>query len=193
MYFFQPALLTLCGLMAADGTLFSFTRKRQLCFVALFLLTLCASAMGEGVWENFTVFPAALVLMLGTMAMASGRWERILLSGLFGGIAAWKLADMFPLFFELALLGGLALSLFTLLYCKSLEERFCACALGGIVYELCFCLQEYFLFTYCRIRLGSSGGLSISTMSMCAVTAAYLLHAILLANKPEKQALFKTL
>lgn len=178
--------------MAAGGTLFQITRKRRLCFAALFLLTLCASAIGEGIWENFTVFPAAVVLMLGTMVMTRGHWERILLSGLFGGVAAWKLADMFPLFFEPALLGGLALSLFALLYCKRLEERFSACALGGIVYELCFCLQEYFLFTYCRIRLGSFGGLSISAMSLCTVTVEYLLHTVLLANKSEKQALFKT-
>lgn len=190
MYFYQPALVTLAVFLIAGGELYSVSPKRCRYFAALFLLTLVVSAIGEVEGETITIFPAALVLLAGSLAAVGGHWERALLSGLFGGIAAWKLVDMFPLFFEPALLSGLALSLFTLLYCKRMEERFCACALGGIAYELSFCLQEYFLFSFCRFRLGSLNGLSVSAMGLLAVSAACLLTN-LLKNNPENQAFFK--
>jgi hypothetical protein len=60
-----------------------------------------------------------------------------------------------------------------LLYVRDIPGRLCACALGGIVCELGFCLQEYFLFTYARWRIGSALGLSISAFSMCLVYGVY--------------------
>lgn len=192
MYFFQPCLLTLLIFLLVDMELFAFSKRQRRYFTILLLFVLGLSAIGELEWENFTLFPAGVVLLAGTGIRARKHWERILLSGLFGGIAAWKVTDLFPLFFEPALLSGLALGLFTLLYCRGTEERFCACALGGIAYELGFCLQEYFLFSYCRLRLGSLSGLSISAMGLCVVAACYPFSRLLLGNKQEKQALFET-
>lgn len=158
--------------------------------MALFLLTLVVSAIGEVEGEEITIFPAALVLLAGSLVAMGKHWERVLLSGLFGGVAAWKIADLFLPFFEPALLSGLALSLFVILYCKSMEERFCACALGGIAYELSFCLQEYFLFSFCHLRFGSLDGLSVSAMSLLTVSAACLLAKLLKKNS-ENQAIFE--
>lgn len=192
MYFFQPCLLTLLAFLLADKELLAFSKGQRRYFIALLLFVLGLSVLGEWEWENFTLFPAGVVLLVGTGIGARKHWERILLSGLFGGIAAWKVADLYPLFFEPALLSGLALGVFVLLYCKGTEERFCACALGGIAYELGFCLQEYFLFTYCRFRLGSFNGLSVSTMGLWVVMVEYLTRKFLVRNKQEKQALFET-
>lgn len=191
MYFYQPALITLVAFLIAGGELYSISLKRRRYFVTLFLLTLVASAIGKVEGEGSTIFPAALVLLAGSFLTLRSHWERVLLAGLFGGVAAWKLADLLPLFFEPALLSGLALSLFVLLYCKRIEERFCACALGGIAYELSFCLQEYFLFSYCHLRLGSLEGLSVSAMSLLTVSAACLFTKTLGIKKPENQVFFE--
>lgn len=191
MYFYQPALMTLVAFLIAGGELHSISPKQRRYFATLFLLTLIVSAIGKVKGEGSTIFPAALVLLAGSFLTLRGHWERVLLSGLFGGVAAWKLADLLPLFFEPALLSGLALSLFVLLYCKRIEERFCACALGGIAYELSFCLQEYFLFSYCHLRLGSLEGLSVSAMSLLTVGATCLLTKILGTKSPENQVFFE--
>lgn len=191
MYFYQPAFITLVAFLTAGGELYPISLKRRRYFVTLFLLTLVISAIGKVEGEEITIFPAALVLLVGSFLTLRRHWERVLLSGLFGGVAAWKIADLFPLLFEPALLSGLVLSLFVLLYCKTMEERFCACALGGIAYELSFCLQEYFLFSYCRLRLGSFNGLSISTAGLCFVIMNSLFSGYLARKKQEKQALFE--
>lgn len=191
MYFYQPALITLAAFLTAGGELYSIFPKRRRYFATLFLLTLVMSAIGKVEGEEITIFPAALVLLVGSFLTLRRHWERVLLSGLFGGVAAWKLADLFPLLFEPALLSGLALGLFVLLYCKTAEECFCACALGGIAYELSFCLQEYFLFSYCRLRLGSFNGLSISTVGLCVAIMNCLFSGYLVRKKQEKQALFE--
>lgn len=183
MFFYQPALFAGIVFMAAG--LLPFSKKKRLYYGALFLLTLMLSFWGELKWENVTLFPAALLLMIGTAIPVKGHWERVLLSGLFGGVAAWKLTDWVPLFFEPALPGGLALILFVWLYCKGAEERFCACALGGITYELSFCLQEYFLFSYCRVRLGSPNGVSISAMGLCFILAIHLCPQLSQTKKPQ--------
>lgn len=190
MYFYQPALITLVAFLIAGGELYSISLKRRRYFVTLFLLTLVASAIGKVEGEGSTIFPAALVLLAGSFLTLRSHWERVLLAGLFGGVAAWKLADLLPLFFEPALLSGLALSLFVLLYCRSMVERFCACALGGIAYELSFCLQEYFLFSYCHLRLGSLEGLSVSAMSLLTVSAACLLTKTLWIKKTRESGVF---
>lgn len=191
MYFYQPALITLVAFLIAGGELYSISLKRRRYFVTLFLLTLVVSAVGKVEGEGSTIFPAALVLLAGSFLTLRRHWERVLLAGLFGGVAAWKLADLLPLFFEPALLSGLGLSLFVLLYCRSIEERFSACALGGIAYELSYCLQEYFLFSYCRLRLGSFNGLSISTVGLCVAIMNCLFSGYLVRKKQEKQALFE--
>lgn len=190
MYFYQPALITLATFLTAGGDLYLVSRNRRRYFTALFLLTLVVSAIGEVEREGITIFPAALLLLVGSLFAVEKHWERVLLSGLFGGVAAWKIADLFLSFFEPALLSGLGLSLFVILYCKSVEERFCACALGGIAYELSFCLQEYFLFSYCRLRFGSLDGLSVSAMSLLTVSAGCLLTRFF-KNNPENQAFFE--
>lgn len=191
MYFFQPCLLTLLAFLAAHNDLLGLSKGQRRHYGILLVLVLVLSFAGEWKWENFTLFPATLALLAGTGIKAGKHWERILLSGLFGGVAAWKIGDTFPLVFEPALLSGLALGLFVLLYCKGVEERFCACAIGGIAYELGFCLQEYFLFSYCRWRLGSPVGLSISAMGLCTVLVGYLVKKGLMRNKQEKQAFFE--
>lgn len=183
MFFYQPALFAIIVFIAAG--LLPFSKRRRLYYGGLFLLALGLSFLGELKWENVTLFPAALLLLIGTAIPVKGHWERVLLSGLFGGIAAWKLTDWMPLFFEPALLGGVALILFVWLYSKGEEERFCACALGGVVYELSFCLQEYFLFSYCRVRLGSPGGVSSSAMGFCFIFAICLCRQISQAKKPQ--------
>lgn len=191
LYFFQPALLVLILFSLIVPDLLPLSKRSCVYYGVLFLLVLCFSAIGEWAMENATLFPAALLLLIGTMAKVRSHWERILLSSLFGGIAAWKIADLFPLFFEPALLSGLALTVFVMLYCRGMEERFCACALGGLAYEFSFCLQEYFLFTYCKIRFGSLDGLSISAMSLCVVMGVGILHSFRLSKKNATWAFFK--
>lgn len=170
MYLYQPALLALTAWTAAG--LFPLSRKRRALYTAMFLLTLAASFLRVEK-PNWALFPAALLLLAGSAGFCWGHWSRILLAGVFGGAAAWRLTDLFPLCLEGALPGSLCLCLFVLLYVRDIPGRLCACALGGIVCELGFCLQEYFLFTYARWRIGSALGLSISAFSMCLVYGVY--------------------
>lgn len=170
MYLYQPALLALTAWMAAG--LFPLSRKRRALYTAMFLLTLAASFLRVEK-PNWALFPAALLLLAGSAGFCRGHWFRILLAGVFGGAAAWRLTDLFPLCQEGALPGSLCLCLFVLLYVRDIPGRLCACALGGVVCELGFCLQEYFLFTYARWRIGSALGLSISAFSMCLVYGVY--------------------
>ena len=55
-------------------------------------------------------------------------------------------------------------------FCRDRDDRFLACAIGSLLFELFFCLREYMLFSFCVVRLGSREALSLSTSSICLYT-----------------------
>ena len=124
-------------------------------------------------WEiSFTriwIYPAALLL---PMICLFGRsrtvaWAQTVTAGLLGSLLSWKAADAWPLLPGLTLLCAMLMLAPVLLLCRVGEDRGLACALGGLLYELFFCLREYMLFSFCVVRLGSREGLSLGALSVC--------------------------
>ena len=88
-------------------------------------------------------------------------------ASIMGGLLCWKVADTWPLFYGSILVCGAMLLIPICFMCRNREDRLLACAVGGLVFELFFCLREYVLFSYCEIRMGSREGLNLSTVTIC--------------------------
>lgn len=135
----------------------------------LFPLLVLAASNREFSYTNIALFPAALLLpflfLLGRIREI--HWTEVLAAALLGGLLSWKAADAWPLLTGLTGLCAALLLLPGALLCREREDRLLVCALGGIIFELFFCLRESLLFSYCVLRLGSRAGLDLSAASIC--------------------------
>ncbi len=165
MYLYQPCLLTMVlyawGFAQTDG-------KRRWLRVSAPLVVLALSE-----WELFYTqiwfYPAAMLLPLIYLfgRIRTLAWAEVLTASVLGGLLCWKAADRWPLFLGLPLLCAALLLIPIMLLCQKRDDRFLACALGGLLFELFFCLREHMLFSFCVVRLGSREGLSLSASSIC--------------------------
>ena len=147
MYLYQPCLLALAlYFWAFDGA----DRRTPWLRVLFPLLLLALSELGS-TFTYMSFYPAALLLPL---PFAAGRargvaWAEVLAAGLLGAILSWKAADAWPLFDGLVPLCAALLLIPVAVLCRDREDRWLACALGGLFFELLFCLREYTLFSSC--------------------------------------------
>ncbi len=168
MYLYQPCLLTMTLYAWGFET---FGRRSRYLHMAFPLLLLAVSG-----WElSFTrleVYPAALLLpfayCLGRVRSVSR--AEVLTSSFIGGLICWKIGDRWPLFWGTYPLCSASLLILAAFFCSDREDRFLACAIGSLLFELFFCLREYMLFSFCVVRLGSREALSLSASSICLYT-----------------------
>ena len=119
-----------------------------------------------------SLYPAAMLLPLPLIHLRSrsSAWAEVLTASLLGGFLCWKMMDAWPLVPGVNLLSSTLLLIPTALLCRSREDRPLACALGGLIFELFFCLREYTLFSFCVIRLGSRQSLALTSTALCLLT-----------------------
>lgn len=163
MYLYQPCLLALSLCVWAFGE-----RGRNRWFRILFPLLILAVSEGELSFSRLWIYPASLLLVLYLLRKPhTVAWEEVLTASILGGAFAWKAADAWPLLRVLPLLCALLMLAPIFLLCRGREDRLLSCALGGILFELFFCIKEQLLFSYSVIRLGSRDSLSLSTAAIC--------------------------
>ena len=165
MYLYQPCLLT----MALFHWAFDETKGKQHVFLFLFPLTILVLSELELPFQDFRIYPSALLLPIGLLIDSRGSvcWEETLTASLIGGLLCWKAADLWPLFPGIIPLCGALMLVPVMLLCREGRDRLLACALGSLLFELFFCLKEHMLFSYCFIRLGSRDSLSLGAVALC--------------------------
>ncbi|MBR0207120.1 MAG: hypothetical protein IJQ45_10315 [Clostridia bacterium] len=165
MYLYQPCLLilSLCAWAFCDKN--DGRRWRKI----LFPLGILAISWWELRFARITVYPAALLLLIPFLPLGRrfAAWAEVLTAALIGGFLSWKAADTWPLFAGMTLLSAVLLYIATIPLCRDGMDRRLACALGGLFYELFFCLKEYTLFAFCVIRLCSRESLSLTAAALC--------------------------
>ena len=131
-------------------------------------VVLCISEW-ELYFTRFYVYPASVLMATILLFEKKGplAWAEVLTGALLGGLLCWKVADSWPLMPGLPLLCAALLLVPVVPLCQNREDRFLAIGLGGLFFELFFCLREYMLFSFCVIRLGSREALSLSAASLC--------------------------
>ncbi len=159
MYPYQPCLLAL-SLYA-----WAFDKRK---IGMLFPLVVLFLSEWEIFFTNLSIYPSALLLVLFLLRKPStDNWAETLTASLLGGLMCWKAADAWPLVPGSTLLYGACMALIVTVVCRKRADRLLAFALGGLLFELFFCLREYMLFSYCRLRLGSRNALDLSAASIC--------------------------
>lgn len=162
MYLYQPCLISMALFAWANKQ-----DKRWLPRVLSFLILLAVSGF-EWDLEWIRLYPAAVllppILLLDWPHQVN--WAEVLTASMLGGLICWKVADAWPLLSLLEPLCAALLTIPILLICRNREDRSIACAVGGLVFELFFCVREYMLFSFCVIRLGSHDSFSLSTAAI---------------------------
>lgn len=181
MYLYQPCLMTLALYEWACNA--SDTKKHRMnAFLYIFLLTVSEL---ELTFTHVELYPASLLF---PFLFVFGRdnpvaWPEVLTAGLLGGMICWKVADIWPLYGGLLFLCAMMLLISAQLICRNREDRLLSCAMGGLVFELFFCIREHMLFSFCVIRLGSRNGLSVTALTLCLYTLLEELSRLLLPKK----------
>ena len=185
LYLYQPCLLSLSLFSCA----FFEPKTEKPAAKSLWYLGILAVSELELTFSNVKLYPAALLLslLLGIGRARRIAWSEVLTASVLSGLICWKVSDVCPLFPSLTLLCALMLMIPILLICREREDRFLGCAIGGLFYELFFCLREYLLFSFCVIRLGSRDGLSITA---AAHLMYIMLDELLCLVQPNKLARF---
>ena len=165
MYLYQPCLLS----MALYEWAFCGSHMKYRWIWLLLPPAILAVSELELTGMSICVYPAGLLFPLLFLldGMCAGGPADVLAASILGGMLCWKAADAWPLFPLIqAVCAVLLLGTATLL-CRDRAKRSLACALGGLFFELFFCLREYTLFSFCVIRLGSRESLSLGAASVC--------------------------
>lgn len=120
-------------------------------------------------YERVEIYPAALLLpaRYGAGRARTVSWAEVLTAAILGGLICWKVGDAWPLMPALKLLCSVLLLIPALIVCRKRADRLLACALGSLLLELCACLREYMLFSFCVVRLGSREALSLAAAALC--------------------------
>ena len=177
MYLYQPCLL----ILALYAWAFEPVEREGRRLRALFPLALLAVSELELTFARIMIYPAALLLPVLFLLKRDRTvaWAEVLTASLLGGFLCWKAADSWPLFPGLTFLCGILLLAATVLLCRQRGDRLLACAIGGLFFELFFCLREYTLFSFCVIRMGSRDGLSLAASTHCLYAVLeQLCHAL---------------
>lgn len=165
MYLYQPCLLTLSLYAWAFDEQTGWRRWLSILFPLIILLL----SEWELAYATITIYPAALLLPIVFVIRKAQRaaLAETLCACILGGLVSWMSADAWPLLPGLTILCAALLLSPVLLLCRNREDRRLACAFGGLVFELFFCLKEYLLFSYAVVRLGSREGLSVTAAGLC--------------------------
>lgn len=167
LYLYQPCLLTLFLYAWA----FEETRSRRHWLRILFPLAVLLLSGWELQFTRISIYPAAMLLPVryAVRKVPAAAWTEVLCAAILGGLLCWKAADAWPLLPGLGVLCGALMMIPVCLLCRGREDRFLACALGGLCFELFFCIKEYLLFSYAIVRLGSREGLSVASAALCCL------------------------
>ena len=181
MYLYQPALLSL---VLYDWA-FDRSGRRSRWFRSLFFLLVLIVSPRELDFERVWLYPAALLLPFAWILhrVRIVAWAEVFTASLLGGLVGWKAADLWPLFSGIELLCSALLLIPVMLLCRNKEDRCLSCALGGLFFELFFCLREYILFSFCVIRVGSRASLSLSTAALCLSAVLEQRHGRILPRR----------
>lgn len=165
MYLYQPCLLTLSLYAWAFDPLDHSHRWLHV----LFPLIVLAVSEIELTFISCNIYPASLLLVICFLIRepCEVEWAEVLTASLLGGLMCWKVVDRWPLFSGILPLCAGVLLIPVVLLCRSRKGRLLSCSLGGLVFELFFCLKEHILFSFCVVRFGSRDGLSLVVASMC--------------------------
>ncbi len=180
MYLYQPCLLTL----SLYAWAFDVSDSRRRWLRVLFPLAVLALSEIELTFTGICIYPASLLVACYLIRdQRTIQWAQMLTASLLGGLACWKAVDLWPLFPGIVPLcaGVLLVPIFIL--CRGRADRLASCALGGLIFELFFCLKEYLLFSFCILRFGSRDGLSLAAASACLYC---LLEQLQLAARKTK-------
>ena len=164
MYLYQPCLLSLALYAWAFEEPKNGRWLRAISPIVVLLLSEWELSF-SWIW----IYPAALLLPMLYLpkGVRTVSWAEVLTASLLGGLICWKAADTWPLQPISHLVAPMLLSTIIVLLCKDRENRYLACALGSLLYELFFCLREYMLFSFCIPRLGSRESLSLGAAALC--------------------------
>ena len=167
MYLYQPCLLTLSLYAWAFDEQTGWRRWLSILFPLIILLL----SEWELAYATITIYPAALLLPIVFVIRKAQRaaLAETLCACILGGLVSWMSADAWPLLPGLGVLCGALMMIPVCLLCRGREDRFLACALGGLCFELFFCIKEYLLFSYAIVRLGSREGLSVASAALCCL------------------------
>lgn len=184
MYLYQPCLLSMAlYAWACDDP----KKSRWRILAPLIVLALSEWELSHA---RFSLYPAAMgipmLFLWGRIRTAA--WAEVLTASLLGGLICWKAADAWPLLSISWLMLPLLLLAPTAVLCRDREDRCLACAIGGLFFELFFCLREYMLFSFCVVRLGSRGGLSLGASSICLYMLLEQLFCMLRAKRRAEPA-----
>ena len=177
MYLYQPCLLSLALFAwAKDGA--GEKRSRPMILGSLLCLALSEAETGG---TYLSLYPAALLLPAPFLPRKGERtaWPETLVAAFLGGLLCWKAADAWPLLPGSMLLCGMLLPLPACLLCRNRSEALLAISLGSLLFELFFCLREYMLFSFCVVRLGSRGSLSLGALSLLLLQLSSLAYPLL--------------
>ena len=174
MYLYQPCLLT----VALHAWAFTKRAGRARWLSILFPLGILGISEWELTFTGMFLYPSALLLpaLFLLDRRSSVVWLETLTAALLGGFLCWRAADAWPLLPGLSILCGALLLTPIMLICHNRDDRRLASALGGLAFELFFCLKEYMLFSFCVVRLGSRQSLDVCTAALCMCAAFEAVH-----------------
>lgn len=180
MYLYQPCLLS----MVLSAWAFDLSPKKwHMLMIWLPLLILAISEI-EVSCARISLYPSALLLPVFSFTrIRHADWAGISAAALLGGFLCWKIVDLWPLLSVRLLISASIMSFTVWILCRSKEDRNLACAMGGVFFELFFCLREYTLFSFCVIRLGSRDALSLVTASLCLRFLVNQLRLVLFSKR----------
>ncbi|MDO4544037.1 MAG: hypothetical protein Q4C01_05725 [Clostridia bacterium] len=148
-------------------------------------LLMVASAVNSELFINATAVAAlALPLILGI-----GReWWKAAIAGLTAGAIGWKLCDLFPLFFDLSLLGAIPAVLLACLLCKGRGARCLAVCISPIIARAILSLYDYSLFGYAPFEISNAVTNGTQAIGLSCVLLYSILEGKLLGLLNRKQA-----
>lgn len=150
-------LFILCCTGNMDGILARF-RFRTGRIAALSLLLMALSALEYRLGAGFSVYPASLAAL--TFSILAVRGERdaysLPLAAFAGGVLGWLLSRAFPNAWEAGALLALPAALLARVLYRGPRTGLCLPLLSPLFYALCVMLEDWYLFGFASLGLGSA-------------------------------------
>ncbi|MCL2696160.1 MAG: hypothetical protein FWE69_07535 [Clostridiales bacterium] len=119
-------------------------------------------AMGAHVLLHLS---SCLLLGLAILLWRRGEGLCVLVSAVLAGVVAWKVADLYPLFWGIVPAQALIALLFAMIYCKESGARLLSITLAPMVSGFCFMFSDYFLFRYLFLHIGGREVMDVQILS----------------------------
>ena len=176
----QKILLFGMGLLFFGGWFSNVLEKRSVriaCAVAAAVLLMASylPTIRTAVWR--VEVEAVLLIGFVTIVFRHGSWARIAIASVLGGLAAWKLCDLYPMFAELGVLMAIPILALGLLYCRTKEERAVTAVLSPLIASLCLSIADYSAFGFCAVSIGTEDGMVASLIVLLSLLFLYPLSS----------------